>query len=122
MAALLVTHPFDLGLNLLVLLQRRQRSKEHTNRMPPTNRILCLREIFRKLQMRVARGHRRDGQYIHGLAVQPRDRLVDGVVRRRPRAPREAHPLRAARPRVVVRVREPRAPARWVVSCRLRAR
>lgn len=112
MAALFVPHPFDLGLDLLVLLQRRQRAKEHADGVPPADRVLCQREVLCKLQVRVARGRRRDRQYVHGLAVQPRDRLVDGVLRRRPRAPRQTHAVRAARPRVVVRVREPRAPAR----------
>lgn len=40
MAALLIPHPLELGLNALVLLQSRERTKKHTDGVPSADCIL----------------------------------------------------------------------------------
>jgi hypothetical protein len=79
LAALLVPHPLDLGRPAL-LLQLTQCTKEDTDRVTAADRILRPSEVFGKIPVSLGRFRRRETQYPHRLAVQDRNRLVNGVV------------------------------------------
>lgn len=80
LAALLVSHPLDFWFDVLTPFKLSKGAKQHADGMPAANRVLCPREVARKVGVRIGSGRRRNREDIYGFVVELGDGLVDGIV------------------------------------------
>jgi len=62
----------------VLLLQHSQCAEQHTNGVPPANRVLRPGEIVGEEDMCLVCGRRRECDEFHRLVVERRDRLMNG--------------------------------------------
>jgi hypothetical protein len=116
-AALLVSDPFELWFDAFVFLQRRQCSEEHADRMSATYRVLCPRQILRKLRVGIASTSRRYRKAVHCFMVESSDRLVNRIIGSWRCGPRQANACdTTCWFGIIVCVGKPRPPANVMVQ------